>query len=540
MLVEKEIIGPATHWYVDEQTGLPKKLVVTSDLTKYWRDQGNAMLAANLTVPVPYEHDFQAHPMTPKDKLLNNAGWVKEYRLRDVGKRKDVLYGIVDVCDDEATRKMNNGSIKWTSPWISSFTDGQGRDWKNVISHLALTTRPRIVEQESFTSIAAALSIASQLTTGSDIPLAKLGGDKGFCLSKAGRLYTSTKTRTLRPRYPMAFSMWGGGIKLAAEDMPPKKKGKGTPPPQAEDELDDLPPEEMEGSPGTGGPPAPGGMGVGGPQGGVPGEMPPGMDPMGGMMNPLADAGGDVQMEELLCDLLNVLGVPMPETSSEPEFKRHLYEAAMIKIQELAQKGQAQPPPGANPLAGTNPAATRPNTRSPAGQQQQNPLIQQEAQPMYMSLEEINKLDEPLRGVALSMYAENQKLRTELDANAKATASLRDKTLAEASAKRIQRVQVLGLRSPKSKPDLDAMLALPSMALSMGDGGVVVDPMAAVLGLLEKSLADLPMLLTADRAALAIQPHPTDSEMTEEKSDAIADRMADMMGAPPRGNRKAG
>ena len=77
MLVEKEIIGPGVYWYTDP-AGLPRKLVVTPEYTKYLHEQGGKMLSAGLTIPVPFEHEFNAHPMTPKDKLLNNAGEVKE------------------------------------------------------------------------------------------------------------------------------------------------------------------------------------------------------------------------------------------------------------------------------------------------------------------------------------------------------------------------------------------------------------------------------------------------------------------------------
>ena len=197
VLVEKEIIGQGTHWYRDEVTGLPRKLVVTPDLTRYWHEQGNKMLGLGLPVPVPYEHDFSQHPMTPAEKLRNNAGWVKEYRIKDVGKRKDVLFGILDITDDDVAKKLPR-TIRWTSPWFSSFPDGKGRDWHNVITHLALTTRPRIVEQEPFTGIAAALSIATGTEWSVPAPVAgstetfapkleiKGAAAGGFCLSKAG------------------------------------------------------------------------------------------------------------------------------------------------------------------------------------------------------------------------------------------------------------------------------------------------------------------------------------------------------------------
>jgi len=160
---------------------------------------------------------------------------------------------------------------------------------------------------------------------------------------------------------------------------------------------------------------------------------------------------------------------------------------------------------------------------------------------MYMSLEEINKIpDAPLKAIALSMYNENVKLRGELDANAKTTASLRDAKLKEENAKRNTRVAYLSRLSPRVKADLEAMLALPAMALSMGDGGVVVDPMAQTLAVLEKGLADMPRLLTTDQSALSVQPQPTDGDMlSAEASEKIADDLSRMMGCPPE-QKKAG
>jgi hypothetical protein len=225
MLVEKEVVRPGTYWYRDQDTGLPRKLVVTPELCKHWHDEGNKMVGFGLTVPVPYEHDFNAHPMTPKDKLLNNAGEVKQYTLKG-----DRLFSTVDVQDPDVRKKIGH-SIRWTSPWINSFTDGQGREWKNVISHLALTTRPRIVEQEPFGSVAAALSMATEVKLDATAIVAPATGAGGFCLSRAGRLFLGKRTNRLRPRYPMAFSLWGGGIKLAGEDFPLAKKKKKEGPP---------------------------------------------------------------------------------------------------------------------------------------------------------------------------------------------------------------------------------------------------------------------------------------------------------------------
>jgi hypothetical protein len=179
-----------------------------------------------------------------------------------------------------------------------------------------------------------------------------------------------------------------------------------------------------------------------------------------------------------------------------------------------------------------------PNTPKPlgagAGSGQPTPILQQEQQPMYMSLEEINKIADPtMKNIALSMHSENEKLRAEMKVNEKVANSLRDSKLREATATRDSRILLLGKRSPSAKADLEAMKALPSMALSLGDGGEVIDPMASTLTLLEKGLADIPMLLKADSASLSVQAHPTDDEMSQEAIDKAADDYARMMGCPP-------
>jgi hypothetical protein len=508
MYIEKEVIGPGTTWYRDETTGLPRKLVVTPELTKYWCDQGNAMLGAGLTVPVPCEHDLKSHPMTPAEQLINNAGWVKEYRLKG-----NTLFSVLDITNDDIRKKLPH-TIRWTSPYINSFTDGKGKEWRNVISHLALTTRPRVMDQQPFGNVAAALSMAIAVEYNLDKDTWKsFSGDKGLSLSKAGLLFEDPTTKHLLPKYPVAFSLWGGGIKLSDGDAPPKKKKDTKKEHPKKKEGGETPPKEGEG----GKPPFEGG--------GDEGAEGSGLEDGEDSMDPLADAQGDVSMEEILCDLLQALGVPMPDDSNEHEFKRHLYEAAMCKIKDLASKGDPNSPQN----------TAKQKIPSPG---QPNPLIgqvQQEQQPMYMSLDDINKLPDPMKGVALAMYAENQKLRVELDSNKKVTDSLRDAKLKEAASARDSRVSLLSRLSPKVKADLDSMLTLPSMALSMGDGGAVLDPMAQTLAILEKGLADLPRLLTADMASLSMQPQPQDSDaMTDEKADKIAEEMERQMGCQPR------
>lgn len=510
VLIEKEVVGPGTYWYVDQKTGLPRKLVATPERIKHWHTKGNEMLSYGLPVPIPIEHDFDAHPMTPADQLLNNAGQVKEYRIKDAPDgRKNVLFSVCDIVDTRALEKIPTGAIKWTSPWFSSFTDGSGRKWDDVIAHLALTTRPRITQQTPFQNIAAALSIASEGKS-----------SDGYCLSRAG-LLSLNKGGRFQPAYPVAFSMYSG-ISLSEDDMPPKKKEK----------KDEKKPAE-----GKKKPPESGGDGSKAPKiGDGDGdesntevddlEIDPEIGGEGGInLEPFSDPSGDVTMDELLADLLGALGIHVEKTNNEDQFKRSIYNAVMQKIHELTNDGKG--------AAGADTGAiTDPN--NPGAQQ--NPLVpqvKQEQQPMYMSLEDIAKLPEPTRGVAMSMYNENAKLREELEKTSKKTAGLEASKLAEAASARMTRVKLLGMRSPKVKADLDAMLSQQGMALSMGDGGVVNDPLSPMLTMLEKGLSDMPAMLTAERSALSVAPHPTDDEMSEEMSDKLADAFARQMGCPP-------
>lgn len=675
MLVEKEVIRPGQYWYRDEATGQPRKLTVTPELTRYWGEQGNAMLSSGLTVPVPFEHDFDAHPMTPADKLKNNSGWVKNYFLKEVqnkdGSRAEALFSAVDIEDPEVANKLPK-TIRWTSPWINSFTDGNGKEWKNVISHLALTTRPRIVEQEPFGSVAAALSMATPIREWSDV------GDRGLCLSRAGLLLGDA------PAYPVAFSlMTGAALSYPSGSNPsaqaqaiwakdpygddyedrtgheygkgPVKKKRGRPKPKKRRKRRGaaMATDASGHEHGEGGRFAPGraahartdiaiathrsigksvasdlysnsarakkageagdhkkamklhgavanahrkiankladrrvariheeaaehheeaaahhemaddmGLSIstdaafGGhplPKKGPPQRDEPqdndsdddgisddlDLDSEGadededGLPDSLEGEDSDIGMEELLCDLLGALGIHLEHGGDPDQFKRELYNAAMTKIHELTGKVQSSQDP--NKPNRTNPPGQPPNNPKPGQPGQPNPIIQQEQQPMYMSLDDINKISDPtMKNIALSMYSENAKLRAEADADRKKLNALNATKLREEDARRRSRVALLGKVSPGAKAELDAMMALPEMALSIGDDGQVVDPMAKTLAVLEKGLRDIPKLLTTPQSALSVAEQPKDADMlSEEKQDEIADGFARQMGCPP-------
>lgn len=330
MIVQKELASPNTStWYTDEQTGLPKRLDVTPELIAYWHQSGLEMLAAGLSIPVPLEHQPDAKPMTAAERaasqLKNNTGWVKDFSIAN-GK----LYSNLDIEDAEVAKKLPT-TIKWTSPYFNSFIDPtSGKERHGVITHIALTSRPRFTQQQPFPTIAAAMNYIGNVAPAN--PKSIKGS---FSLSRAGRL---TKTgNTFKPSFPLAFSLWSGGIALASDEMFDKK------PP-----ADDKPKPDA------------------------------GIDPLLTPDEPESkvDSAGDISIYEVLADLLAADGTELMGHVTEDSFNDLLYKALMEKIKnksagaDMTGDPMKPPPPPANP-------------------------VMQESAPMMMSLEKIKTITDP-------------------------------------------------------------------------------------------------------------------------------------------------
>lgn len=479
MLVAKEVLRPGTYWYVDESTGQPRSCTFTSGDIDYFHQSGKDMLAAGLSIPVPLEHEKTAHPMTPADRLRNNAGHVQDYFKQKVkgddGSEVEALFSNVDISDPDVAKKIPR-TIRWTSPYISSFTDGNGKEWNGVITHLALTTRPRIVKQQPFPNIAAALSI--QGSPSSFTAKSFAGGGAGLALSRAGLL--SAKAGAFSPAYPVAFSLYSG---VALAEPPPFKK---------KDQKDNK--DGKDARDGKDGKPAPAGD-----------EEPP--------EKSLVDSDGDINIYEVLCDLLDAVGIPMPTGVGEENFTQALYEATMAKV-----KGAT---PGASDMS--NPDPNNPGNKPP---------VQQEAPPLYMSLslEDINKISDPgQKAVALAVHG----LRTRQEELAKENASLKNGAMSQAKARRQVRLDRLKGKLPKERFDKVQKLA-EGMGFAMSAEGVVQDMMEAMLEVLEEE-RDLPALLTTPAEQIAVMPHPREyeGELSPERRAEVVEMLCRQGGLRP-------
>ena len=116
-------------------------LKVDRERLELWVRNFNEMAEAGIRVPVPWGHSYD-----PRD----NAGFVEELELRE-----DALWGLLSIPNPEDAAKL--GSTVWSvSVSINTnFVDGSGREWGEVIEHVALTNYPVVTDQADFVQAAA-------------------------------------------------------------------------------------------------------------------------------------------------------------------------------------------------------------------------------------------------------------------------------------------------------------------------------------------------------------------------------------------------
>jgi hypothetical protein len=104
--------------------------------------QNSALLAAGIPVPVSWEHrDDQKPGRLSRDdwasaRAKGTAGWVDQYQQLPDG----AFDALITVPDDSDGKQAE--VVRFCSPEIDRFTDQTGKDWGEVITHLALTPRP--------------------------------------------------------------------------------------------------------------------------------------------------------------------------------------------------------------------------------------------------------------------------------------------------------------------------------------------------------------------------------------------------------------
>jgi hypothetical protein len=147
-LIEKEILRPGTYHTSDGP------VVVSRRRMRRWARQFARMRRSSLSVPLPWEHQDDAKPMTKRERLAyerarearHNAGFLRRMYLAGDGS----LWGTLSFGDREQARQAVR-NVRYVSPEIEDeFTDGDGKPWRDVITHVALTARPVFQRQRPF------------------------------------------------------------------------------------------------------------------------------------------------------------------------------------------------------------------------------------------------------------------------------------------------------------------------------------------------------------------------------------------------------
>jgi hypothetical protein len=122
----------------------------TPQMVKRLAERAKEMIAAGVPMPLAWEHDDSAKPMTAAERAKEVAktlpGWVESTDLTPEG----ILEMIVDV--PVAADAERIPAVRFASPHIEDdFKDGTGRIWDGPsILHLAATPRPVQIPQQPF------------------------------------------------------------------------------------------------------------------------------------------------------------------------------------------------------------------------------------------------------------------------------------------------------------------------------------------------------------------------------------------------------
>lgn len=143
----KEIARPGV-FYCQREDGTKFRVPITRSAIDHLHQTGRDMLAAGLSIPLPLEHQ-PLKPLTDAEQraadLKLNTGWATDF-----AKTKDQRLFAKLVIEDADIAAKAEKTIKYVSPHFGNFTDGSGKDWRGVITHIALTAKPRITAQDPF------------------------------------------------------------------------------------------------------------------------------------------------------------------------------------------------------------------------------------------------------------------------------------------------------------------------------------------------------------------------------------------------------
>lgn len=146
---KKDVIKPGTY-YPRGKDGKPYELKVDIDRIRHWSRETNRMLRNGNNIPMPWVHTDQAEPWIEgkaRPGSYDNGAYLKKLRVRKDG----MLEALLEAGTDEDAKKIGKSvkDVSFFSPQ-KEWTDGNGKKYNDVFTHLAMVNHPIVVGQENF------------------------------------------------------------------------------------------------------------------------------------------------------------------------------------------------------------------------------------------------------------------------------------------------------------------------------------------------------------------------------------------------------
>lgn len=185
-----QALAPGKRCVGRNPDGSKRFVTFTPDYCRQQAEANNRMLAAGVPVPVCWGHRDDAKPGRlsrddwESERAKKTAGWVERYAVDSSG----VVTAEIEVPDAGDAKQAE--AVRFVSPEIDDCTDGDGRDWGEVFTHIALTPRPVQHDQPPLTrlSLTGRIRLSIDPREGTDMadekkddskPKAEKDGDSG-------------------------------------------------------------------------------------------------------------------------------------------------------------------------------------------------------------------------------------------------------------------------------------------------------------------------------------------------------------------------
>ena len=152
MKFKKEILQEGLYVVSDGKGGRAVQLLDRNRFD-HWVKQAKAMKDAGLNIPAPDFHDPKAVPGERVGSKSNYGFW-EDLTLVDTvdssGNAVKAMEGFLDVPNEDDAKKIGT-SVRETSIYaVPEFIDGHGNVWKDVLTHIAVVTKPIEPGQKNF------------------------------------------------------------------------------------------------------------------------------------------------------------------------------------------------------------------------------------------------------------------------------------------------------------------------------------------------------------------------------------------------------